>query len=314
MTDSAAPASARVAVALATIHPGDVVADAAASVLASDFPLFEVHVVDQRPPGTPSPRLTLLLADPRVRYHRQLRLGLSAALNLVAASTTADVIATTGDDCTVRPDWVTELLAAFDADDRVGVVFGNVVPAPTAAQEGFVPGCLIAAEAVIDDLRQIARVSGTTACMAVRRRVWEALGGFDEQLGVGARLRSAEDLDFALRALLRGHRVLQTPAPEVEHRTPVPWRDRSAVIRRNWFGSGAAYAKCAKLAPVRTTVALARLGLRWRSGGSAVAGTYGPRPDRGAMLAGFAAGFAAGLVQPVDRRSQHFRRSHRHGP
>ena len=142
--------------------------------------------------------------------------------------------------------------------------------------------------------------------MAVRRSTWIDLGGFDEMLGVGARFRSGEDLDFAIRSLLRGEWVLQTPGPRVMHRSPTAVGDRGALIRRNWFGSGAALAKCTRMAPAQTLVTLARLGLRWRAGGSAVAETYGPKPDRIGMLAGFTRGFATGLLAPIERRSDHF--------
>jgi hypothetical protein len=144
--------------------------------------------------------------------------------------------------------------------------------------------------------------------MFVRRRAWRSLGGFDETLGVGASLRSAEDLDLALRALHDGHLVLQTPAIEVTHHSPVAWGERATVVRRNWYGSGAVMAKWLKLAPLQMVRALVRLAGRWVDGGSGVAATYGVKPARGAMLMGFVTGFAAGLLWPVDRRERLFRR------
>ncbi len=298
-----------VAVALATIHGSGVIVDAAASALESDYPALEVHVVDQGPRGTPSRELDVLLADPRVHYHPQPRLGLSAAINLAARSTAAEIVAITGDDCLVARDWITEIVHGFDLDRRIGALFGNVVPAPAGSSDEFVPGCLLSDAGMITNIRQVDMLNGTTACMAVRRTTWVDLGGFDEMLGVGARFRSAEDLDFALRWLLLGGRVLQTPKPRVVHRSSTAWGDRGALIRRNWFGSGAALGKCLRFAPVSTSVALARLGLRWRTGGSAVAETYGPKPDRVAMLSGFTRGFATGLVAPIDRRTRHFKKT-----
>ena len=96
---------------------------------------------------------------------------------------------------------------------------------------------------------------------------------------------------------MRIERLDGVPAP--------PWR--SSVIRRNWFGSGAAFAKNLKLSPSPMAAAIANLTRRWVDGGSGVAATYGVKPDRSAMLVGFASGFVAGLVRPVDRRRQQFR-------
>ncbi|MFN8639656.1 MAG: hypothetical protein U0360_09415 [Dehalococcoidia bacterium] len=58
---------------------------------------------------------------------------------------------------------------------------------------------------------------GATANMAARREVCERLGGFDEQLGVGATFRSCEDNDFCERAIRAGFAVLQDPRIEVLH-------------------------------------------------------------------------------------------------
>ena len=146
---------------------------------------------------------------------------------------------------------------------------------PCDPAEGFVPGCVIEHEALATSLEDIHELSGTTACMALRREAWRALGGFDESLGLGGPLRSGEDLDLALRALRAGRHVLQTPAVEVEHLTPVLWGERKGVVRRNWYGSGAAFSKGLKLAPGPTMRALRRLAGRWRGGGSGVAATTG---------------------------------------
>lgn len=298
----------RFAVALATVHRPDDVGRAVAAARAAGPAAIEVHVVDQGGDPATARALAPHLADPRVRLHRQPRRGLAAALNRACEEASAELVAITGDDCVMRPDWLLEMERAFARDPRVAIVFGSVVPAPYDGDDGFVPGCVQHDELVARDLGDLARLSGTTACMGVRRSAWRALGGFDEALGVGAPLRSGEDLDLALRALAAGHLVVQTPRVEVEHRSPTLWRDRAATIRRNWFGSGAAYAKGLKLAPLRTAGVLAALARRWRRGGSRVAATYGPRPDRLAMLAGFAAGLAVGLLWPLDRRRGHFRR------
>lgn len=299
----------RLAVALATVHRPEDLARAVASALASDHPSFEVRVVDQSDSDASERALAPFVGDPRLRYRRQPRRGLAAALNLAAAETSAELVAITGDDCVVAPEWLHEIERELAADPRLGVLFGSVVPGRYDGEDGFVPGCVVGERHVGLRLTDLPRLNGTTACMAVRRAAWRELGGFDEALGVGAPLRSAEDLDLALRALLAGWRVAQTPSVVAEHRTPTLWRDRAVTIRRNWYGSGAAFAKGLKLAPAATLGVLAGLANRWRRGGSRVAATYGPRPDRLAMLTGFAAGFAVGLAWPLDRRRRHFRRS-----
>lgn len=302
--------SGRIAVLLATVHRPSDLARAVGSALASRHDDFDVVVIDQGSEAETLAALGSLRHDPRVRYTQMGRRGLSAALNRGATVTDASLLVISGDDCTMDSGWLAAIADAF-ADPRVGVVFGSVGSAPCDAAAGFVPGCRIDAPFTATDLADLARMSGTTACMAVRRTVWERLGGFDETLGVGAPLRSAEDLDLALHALAAGWRVLQTPAVAVTHHSPVAWGERTTVVRRNWYGSGAVMAKWLKLTGPPMVAALARLGRRWVAGGSGVAATYGVRPARGAMLAGFASGFVVGTLWPVDRRRRHFRRRRR---
>ena len=301
------PSPRRVAAIIATVHrPEDVVA-AVETVLRSTYTDYEVHIIDQSTDELSRERLRVLLDNPRAHYSAHPDGGLSAALNRGASLTTAEILAITGDDCTVREDWLEKIVAAFDAHPNVGVLFGSVLPGPYAHNDGFVPGCVLSEAALIEGLDDIHRLSGTTACMGVRRSVWQELHGFDEALGVGAPLRSAEDLDLTLRALASGYAVLQTPEVEATHRSPTLWVDRAATIRRNWYGSGAAFAKSLRLARMPMLRALKRLSRRWVGGGSEVAATYGPKPDRFSMLAGFGSGLIVGFFWRVDRKTRHFR-------
>ena len=52
----------------------------------------------------------------------------------------------------------------------------------------------------------------TAACMLVRREVWEAVGGLDEQLAV-----AFNDVDFCLRVRQAGYLVVWTPHAELYH-------------------------------------------------------------------------------------------------
>ena len=58
--------------------------------------------------------------------------------------------------------------------------------------------------------RECAAVTG--ACLATRREVFELLDGFDEQLGV-----DLNDVDYCLRARVRGFRTIYEPAAELIH-------------------------------------------------------------------------------------------------
>lgn len=160
--------------------------------------------------------------------------GLSRARNAGWRATTAPVVLFTDDDCRPDPGWRDAGRTAL-AEDRVGAVWGTV-----RAGSGTDGGLDLladhggAAEATLEtDLMLV----GHGASMAFRRQVLEELGGFDEELGVGAPLASAEDKDMLWRALRQGWRVCAAPRMAVSH---VRWRgDREALAQMVRYGVGA---------------------------------------------------------------------------
>ena len=100
---------------------------------------------------------------------------------------------------------------------------------------------------VVRRIGEKASVEGVGACMAVRRSTLTAVGGFDEELGVGARLCSAEDTDIAVRALLAGFYVCETPDAAVWHHGFRNWSVAQLVVHGYMVGLGAANAKMLRL-------------------------------------------------------------------
>ena len=72
------------------------------------------------------------------------------------------------------------------------------------------------------------------ACLGVRRAVWAALGGFEEGYRGGH-----EEVDFAWRAQLAGHRIAFAPTAVVDYRL----RTTVGAVARQRFGYGRSYAQ-----------------------------------------------------------------------
>ncbi|MGN6473284.1 MAG: glycosyltransferase family 2 protein [Mycobacteriales bacterium] len=163
--------------------------------------------------------------------------GLAKARNAAMRETTAAVTAFTDDDCLPRPDWAKAIRTRFTRSaaegERIGFVAGRVVAEGDGQPVSILLGAVPRRYAGGDDASYI----GHGANLAVARECWESLGGFDELLGVGAALRSAEDTDLMWRALREGWIGHFDPAAVVSHSQ---WRGRAAALRASYgYGVGA---------------------------------------------------------------------------
>jgi hypothetical protein len=147
-------------------------------------------------------------------------------------------------------------------------------------------------------------VEGIGACMAIRRSTWEVLGGFDEMLGAGAPFRSAEDSDFALRTLLSGAYVFESPAIAVTHYGFRTWAEGRPLIDGYMYGLGATYAKLLRCGRAQLLVPLGHLAWRWLFGRPVV--DLNQVPPRVPRVSAFLRGMLAGARAPIDPRGRKF--------
>ena len=168
-------------------------AGAVRTILENDHPDFEVIVLDQSDDALTREALEPFLSDPRVRYLPSASRGRAAGQNAAIHEARGALVLMTDDDCAVPANWLREFEAAFAIDHKVGIVFGNVLPAPHDPATGCIPAYVRQSPFLARGIRDKYRVEGIGACMAVRRSVWRSLGGFDEMLGSGARFRAGED-------------------------------------------------------------------------------------------------------------------------
>ena len=87
---------------------------------------------------------------------------------------------------------------------------------------------------VVEGVTDPARL-GHGANMVFRREALEAIGRFDERLGAGTPLRSAEDVDAFFRVLEAGWTVVYEPQASVLHDE---WREGESLALRYGYGLG----------------------------------------------------------------------------
>jgi glycosyltransferase involved in cell wall biosynthesis len=176
---------------------------------------FELIVVDQNN----DERLVPILAVYQQRFrilHIRCELGLSRARNEGLSYITGDVVAFPDDDCWYSPKLLEHVVRVLDDDWRLAGITGRLVDEQGrsgTARFDKEPGLLNQANAW-------QRVASIT--IFLRTQVVEAIGEFDENLGVGAGTgwEGGEDIDYALRAVEAGYKVYYRPDIRVCHPSP----------------------------------------------------------------------------------------------
>ena len=176
--------------------------------------------------------------DPaRIRVVGEPRLGLSHARNRALEEARGEIVAFIDADAVADPAWMTALLVAFDADERIGVVGGPVEirwdhPRPpwwderlAEALNAWHPGDEAA------PLSYPGYPYGTN--FAVRAAAAVGCGGFAAALGrQGRRLLAGEEGELCLRMERAGWSVHYTPEAVVHHRTAASRLRRRYILRR----------------------------------------------------------------------------------
>jgi GT2 family glycosyltransferase len=201
------------------------------SLLASDYPDFEIIIVDNRP-GESNDPLPELPGGERVHVATEPVRGISAARNRGISLSTGDFVAFTDDDAMVEMNWLRALGTTFALDSEVDAIGGLVLPEELATEpqlwfEEFYGGFSRSFHA---EKMSLERLKGTDALfpyapgrfgagcnMAFRRSTLDRVGGFDIVLGTGTLARGGEDLAMFLELLVAGGTVAFEPAAMVRH-------------------------------------------------------------------------------------------------
>lgn len=166
----------------------------------------------------------------------ELQRGVSGARNSAVASCETDVVAFLDDDAVAHPDWLAELLEPLSDEAVVGT--GGVVlpswqgrpPRWLPAEFAWVVGAFHAS--VPESPAPVRNVWGMS--MAVRRALFEEVGGFRTGFGKLDDLSRPEDTDFCIRVgrLVPDGRWVLVPGAVIEHRVPERRASFSFFLRR----------------------------------------------------------------------------------
>lgn len=178
------------------------------SMVALDYPDFEIIVVND---GEDVRVAEITGTYDSVTHLPVEHAGLGAARNAGAAAASGDIFVYTDDDCSAGPGWLKWVVRLF-SDAAVGCAGGpNIAPRPESATRAIITA---APGSPVQVLLTQTRAEYLPGCnLAVRRKVFEELGGFNAVFtGAGSAV------DFCWRARSAGYELGFHPAAFVWHR------------------------------------------------------------------------------------------------
>lgn len=165
---------------------------------------------------------TALARFPRATLVRSpVNRGFGAGGNLGATRSRGESLVFLNPDTVVRPGWLDALRCALESGDGVGLVTSKIVQGVATPEisacgnQIHVSGLTLARgmgqpESAFPEREEVSAVSG--ASFAIRRDLFESLGGFDEDFFL-----YVEDTDLSWRARLLGKICLYEPESVVFH-------------------------------------------------------------------------------------------------
>jgi GT2 family glycosyltransferase len=258
----------------------------------------EVIVVDS---ASDSADVESVALHHKAKYVRCDLPGASRARNVGWSLASHAVVAFVDDDVRVLSGWRDALLEAFEQHPDVTFVTGRI-SVPPGAEGGTRPVAIKEGDEPMTLRHGLLHGLGHSANLAVRRTALVAVGGFDEELGAGARFRASEDRDLFDRLQEVGGAGRYDPRARAWHEQ---WRSDSDLAALDFaYGYGAG-ARVAKLLRRRFVLGLrAAKDLLWGWGVFDVWSSIAARHPRLAVLGmvrlfGSVTGFIRGLLAPI---------------
>ncbi len=206
-----------VTIAIPALHRPDLTARCIEFIQQQTLPAeeWEIVVVENEA------RAGEMLADPLPRNTRRIELpeneGTTGSINRAVAATDSRYVLLLNNDVELEPDYIAKLVAALDADAKLGFATGKLLRATQRthldgagdamlmAGGGFRLGHMDRDEGQFD--REVPVLAGCGAAVLYRREAFVEAGGLDTEF-----FAYLDDLDLALRAQLIGYGGLYLPS------------------------------------------------------------------------------------------------------
>ena len=195
----------------------------------------EILVVDNDPSDDDTKNLVAQYCS--VKYILEKRRGLDVARNRAIKEAGNEIIAFTDDDALVDLNWLEALLKNFE-EPLVMCVTGMTMPLEleTKGQEAFEhyssfgKGFFKKRFSYFNSDPLAAGNVGAGANMALKKKLVNEIGWFDEALDAGTATHSGGDHEFFVRILLAGYQIVYEPEALSWHRHRRTWKEAQKAI------------------------------------------------------------------------------------
>ena len=215
----------RSAVVMLTKDGGEHLSDAISALAEARVPQggLEVVLVDNGSRDASAAEAARRLPAARV-VRSERNLGFARGVTLGASATSADVLVLVNDDAFVEKDALALLVETLDAAPSETIATAGMLTDPGGTRVDFVEGAVTfdghalqrGFGALVSDVdpasRPRERLFPCGGLCALKRRDFEALGGFDDDF-----FAYLEDVDFGFRATLAGKTTLFVPEARARH-------------------------------------------------------------------------------------------------
>ena len=244
-----APRRPAISVIMVTYNGSQYLEQGLESVLAESGPGCELVVVDN---GSTDGSAAFIASNyPQVKLIcNDQNTGFAAACNQGAAQSGGEVLVFLNQDTRVEQGWLDGLVAGLSANERVALTTGKVLLMSQperihlCGQEVHYTGLVFGRGYLLPatSMSQVCSIDAVSgAYFAIRREVWESLGGFDETFHM-----YYEETDLCWRAHMAGYSCRYEPDSIVHHdyrpgtnnpaRLYYSMRNRSMLTLKNWRG------------------------------------------------------------------------------
>lgn len=201
----------KVSVIIPTYNGAKRVEKCLSALYKQEYPgVLQIIVVDD---GSSDNTLDILNKYPDIKVISQENQGPAAARNNGASQSEGEIILFTDDDCIPEPNWISEMLKAFENPEIMGVkgAYKTIQQSPVAR---FVQYEYEEKYRYMDKYKYIDFIDTYSA--AYRKNVFQEFGGFNTDFPVAC----AEDVELSFRIANAGHKLVFNPNAIVTHSHP----------------------------------------------------------------------------------------------